>query len=490
MPLIPLKAGKPIHRQIYETLRQRMLSGELGAGSRLPSTRAMAETLAVSRTIVVLAYDHLLAEGYIEGRAGSGTYVSAGLPSRVSATKASPHGGDDRWLSQYGKRISGLDLLQPRIGAPRQPYDFRYGRTALENFPQVQWRRTVARCLRHASEETLLYGDAQGLGELRKAIAAHLKWSRAVVADPSQILIVNGSQQALDLIARVLLNPGDRVAIEEPQYQGARAAFLSAGAELHLCCVDGEGLDPATLPRRAKLVYLTPSHQFPTGATLPLDRRIALLDWARGSGAMILEDDYDGEFRYEARAVESLQGLDMLGRVLYVGTFSRTLFPAVRIGYMVAPENLVAPLTKAKWLADRHTSTLEQQALAGFLRSGDFARYLRKVRRQCEKRRDAAVDCIGRFFGSGARIQGETAGAHLLVWLKNVRAERGAELVERAAQQGVGVNLVSPYYAGPQPEHAGIVLSYASLPAESIREGLQRLAAVAEGVSFRASKSK
>jgi GntR family transcriptional regulator/MocR family aminotransferase len=310
---------------------------------------------------------------------------------------------------------------------------------------------------------------------LRDAIAAHLRRSRAVVCDASQVIVVNGSQQALDLLTRVLLERGDRVAIEDPQYQGGREVFRAAGARMHLVPVDEEGLIPSRLPRSARLAFVTPSHQFPTGAVLPLARRLALLAWAKRAGAVIIEDDYDGEFRYEGQAVESLQGLDSEGRVVYIGTFSRTVFPALRIGYMIAPKPLLPALMGAKWLADRHTPTLEQETLAEFISSGAYERHLRKARRTNEGRRKALLESIDRYLGDRVRVTGDRAGTHVVLWPKSQASE--GEIVAKAAKHEVTIYGIAPYYFA-RPQAAGLMLGYSRMKESEIREGIKRLAEV------------
>jgi GntR family transcriptional regulator/MocR family aminotransferase len=310
---------------------------------------------------------------------------------------------------------------------------------------------------------------------LREAICTHLQRSRAVACDPSQILVVNGSQQALDLIARVLIEPGDRVAIEDPGYQGTREVLRGAGARLLPAAVDREGLNPAKLPAGARIVFVTPSHQFPTGAILPLARRLALLDWAKRHNAVVVEDDYDGEFRYEGQLLESLQGLDREGRVLYIGTFSRTIFPALRIGYLIAPKGLLKAFTAAKWLSDRHTATLEQQTLAEFIAGGMYERYLRRVRKRNAARREALLDSIEKWIGDRVEITGDGAGAHVVLWPKKQVMEES--VVARAAERGVGIYRIAPYFL-KRARRAGFLLGYARMREPEIREGIRRLGEV------------
>jgi GntR family transcriptional regulator/MocR family aminotransferase len=334
----------------------------------------------------------------------------------------------------------------------------------------------LMRRARLAPVRALDYGHAAGCEALREAIAAHLRRSRAVVCDASQVIVVNGSQQALDLVARVLLEPGDRVAIEEPQYRGAREVFRAAGARLHPVAVDGDGLNPAKLPDRARLAFVTPSHQFPTGTILPLARRLALLEWAKHADAVVIEDDYDGEFRYAGQPVESMQGLDTEGRVIYTGTFSRTIFPALRIGYLIAPRSLVPVLTTAKWLCDRHTAAIEQETLAEFITAGAYERYLRRARRENAVRRSALLDAIHKYLGDRVEVTGDGSGAHVVLWPRSREPEES--VISQAASQSVGVYGISRYFLR-RPSRTGLMLGYSRMKEEEIREGIRRLARTA-----------
>jgi GntR family transcriptional regulator/MocR family aminotransferase len=471
---IPLsRRGEPLSRQIYLWLRRAVLLGTLRPGERLPSTRDLAEQLRVSRTVVVLAYDQLLAEGFVLGRAGSGTYVAEGLGA--SGPKAR-EGSAKLRLSRFGAAAAAAAPAletQARRPAPATPrYDFSYRRSPIDEFPFETWRRILARRARKASVRTLGYGPAAGSLALREAIAAHLRRSRAVVCDATQVIIVNGSQQALDLAARVLMEPGDRVAIEDPHYQGARQIFQAAGARLHSVPVDRDGLNPAKLPARARLAFVTPSHQFPTGTILSLARRLALLDWARRADAVVIEDDYDGEFRYEGQPVESMQGLDTEGRVIYVGTFSRTIFPALRLGYLIAPKSLVAAFTAAKWLCDRHTAALEQETLAEFIANGAYERHLRRTRRANGARRRALLDAIATHLGDRVEMTGDGSGTHVVLWPGTRDSE--AALIARAAAHGVGVYGLSGYCLA-KTRRVGLLLGYSGMNEQEIREGIRRL---------------
>lgn len=473
--LIPLikDSDEPLHRQIYSALRASILNGALRAGDALPSTRELALQLGVSRTTTNAAYEQLLAEGFAASRHGARTVVTEGLSS-PKAAKASQTSVP---LSLFGEAAVKAGIQMPSRKGARLRYDFVYGRGAVEAFPFETWRRLLIRQARNATLRTLDYGDASGDTSLREAIASHLRRSRAVVCDPSQILILNGSQQGLDLVARVLVNPGDPVIIEDPSYQGARDVFRVSGAALHPVAVDEQGLQVDRFPKHAKLIFTTPSHQFPTGVVLSLQRRRQILEWARRHSAVILEDDYDGEFHYAGQPVESMQSMDPDGRVLYLGTFSRTIFPALRIGYLVAPKSLVEPLRAAKWLTDRHTAVLEQRTLAEFIATGAYERHLRKLRKQNAARLKVLLDAIGRHLD--VTVTGEKAGAHLCLW-PNRKSFNEVHAVQAAATRNVGIYGIRSYYASTastaNKKGGGILLGFSRMNERDIREGIRRLA--------------
>jgi GntR family transcriptional regulator/MocR family aminotransferase len=470
---IPLsRAGEPLRKQIYAGLRSAVLSGKIASGMRLPSTRDLAEQLKVSRSVVLEAYDQLLAEGFVVGRSGSGTYVPQELWSNrpVSLKKSTK------------PKLSGFGLAAADVAAAvesservsRYRYDFKFGKSEsdIDTFPIEQWQRILTRRARKASVAELDYGPAAGSPLLREAICAHLRRSRAVVCDPSEVIIVNGSQQALDLIARVLLERGERVAIENPSYQGTRQILSAAGARLLPMEVDRDGLNPAQLPNDAPLCFVTPSHQFPTGAILPLKRRLELLEWASQTNAVVVEDDYDGEFHYEGQPLESLQGLDKDGRVIYVGTFSRTVFPSLRVGYLVVPKSLIPAFTGAKWINDQHSAVLEQQTLAEFITTGAYERHLRRLRRTNSLRRKALLDAIRDYLDDRVDVTGDAAGAHVAIWPRRPTSE--SSLIRGAAERGVGIYGMSRYFL-TQPSQTAFLLGYARMPERDIREGLRRL---------------
>ncbi|HLW55665.1 MAG TPA: PLP-dependent aminotransferase family protein [Candidatus Angelobacter sp.] len=457
---------------MYLRIREKILSGALPGGQKLPATRDLAEQLGVSRTVAVLAYEQLLAEGFVAGRIGSGTYVSGAVAaSRKTVSPDSAKLG----LSRFGLAASRAWVNFPQQRRHWLPYDFAYGLSDLETFPFAMWRRILLRCARRAPARELDYGPAGGNEALREAITEHLRRSRAVVCNASQVIVVNGSQQALDLVARVLIERGDIVAIEDPGYRGTKEVLRAAGARMIPVPVDSDGLDTAHLPENARVAFVTPSHQFPTGTILPLARRLELLQWARRGNAVVVEDDYDGEFRYEGQPLESMQGLDREGRVVYIGTFSRTVFSALRIGYLVAPKRLVPAFTAAKWLCDRHTATLEQHALAEFISCGMYERHLRRVRRRNTARRQALVDSIEKYLGGRVAITGDGAGSHVVLWPRRPVEEEA--VIAAAASRGTRVYGISPYYVRA-PRKAGILLGYAQMRDREIREGIRRLGEV------------
>jgi GntR family transcriptional regulator / MocR family aminotransferase len=488
----------PLYRQIYRGFRNEILTRTLAPGERVPSTRALADLLKVSRNTAVSAYEQLLAEGYLETRVGAaGTVVAPVVPpdSRYSSSSES-RDRQKRTLSRRDARLAiaggrilkaarattrslGLPSLTWELTPPRIRYDFRPGRAAFPDLPYALWCRLLGSRARHATLHDLDYGPPAGRWELREAIVTRLRRLRGVDASPERVVIVNGTQQALDLISRVLLNPGDRVLMEEPHYTGARCVFMSAGGELLTSAVDNNGIQVpkvGTQKRAIRLAYVTPSHQFPTGVVLPIARRLELLDWASRVGAFIVEDDYDSEYRYDGPPLQALAGLDREGRVIYIGTFSKILFPALRLGYLVLPESLVEPVATAKAIGDTGTAILEQLALADFISMGHFDRHLRRTNASNAARRSALLAAVRKEFGERAEICGANAGLHLLVWLEGRNGGMIAEAHRKAETAGLGLYTVDPFYL-KRPRRTGVVLGYAPLSEHEIREGIHCLAA-------------
>ncbi len=486
--LLRLDGPGTLAEQVYAGLRAAILDVTLPPGSRLPSTRALAGESGVSRTTTQAAFDQLIAEGYLETRPGSGTYVAAELPDgsmsaeRARSTAAQPVAPNIRF-SAFGRCLADRRFEAPNPNHAVR-YNFRYGLPPVEAFPYDVWRRLLNRQIQDVSLRSLRYGEAEGSPALREAIASYLARSRGVVCSAEQVVVINGSQQGLDLTARLLVEPGDAVVVEEPQYQGARNAFVAAGARLIPIPVDADGLDPDRLPvddASVRLAYVTPSHQFPAGGVMPIARRLALLAWAERAGAVVIEDDYDSEYRYDGRPIPALQGLDRSGRVVYIGTFSKVLFPSLRIGYAVLPKSLLGPFAAAKWLADRHTPTIEQETLAAFIDEGHFERHLRRSRAANALRRAALLSSLDDAFGDRIEITGSNAGIHVVTWFQDLGAGQTDEIVAGAKAVGVGVYPVAPYYLTP-PARAGLLLGYASLDERQIHVGIAKLANVVAAI--------
>jgi GntR family transcriptional regulator/MocR family aminotransferase len=470
----------PLYRQLYERLRAEILGGQLEAGARLPSTRTLASTLGVSRNTTALAYELLLLEGYIESRVGDGTRVAHlehGQSLHATRKKRIIKGAEPQQtqLSRRGQLLVTVSSARESVNRACTEL-FRVGQPDVAYFPYETWARLVAKHARRSLQAVSLYQDAQGYAPLREAIAAHIGITRGVHCSPEQVVITAGSQGALDLVARVLLDPGDVAWVEEPGYQGARGSLLAAGAQLVPVPVDGEGIDVAVGQRLrpdARLAIVTPSHQFPGGVTMSLQRRMALLAWARDADAWIVEDDYDSEYRFSGRPLEALYGLDNARRVLYIGTFSKVLFPSLRLGYLVAPPELLNGLLAARRFTDVHPPPLEQMALADFIAEGHFIRHLRKMRQIYLERRNTLIDALRRELADLLDVVVPEAGMHLIAWLPaNMSTQTVARLI---AEHGLDISLASQFSQCP-PVREGLLLGFAGTPPEELRAGVHRLA--------------
>jgi GntR family transcriptional regulator/MocR family aminotransferase len=472
-----------LYRQIYEGYRAAILDRRLRARERLPSTRSLAEELQVSRIPIVNAFEQLRAEGYLEVRRGSGTYVARTLPDRLLKPRPiSPPGASDRSPQPafISRRVKAL--LSGRFGPwLRTGGTFNIGQPPLDHFPIRVWSRLVATNARNAEVHFLHYGQHMGLLLLREAVADYLKSSRSVSCSPDQVMIVSGSQQALHLAAQVLLNPGSPAWFEEPGYFGTRHALTLAGARIIPVPVDDEGLDVSAGiagGSRPRAIFVTPSHQFPLGATMSARRRLQLLDWARRIRAWVVEDDYDSEYRYGNLPIASLQGLDRDSRVIYIGTFTKLLFPALRLAYVVLPATLVEAFIEAKRATDLPTPTLPQLVLSDFMREGHFARHVRKMRVLCRERRGALVRAIRRELPF-MQILGDPAGMYLAASLPPGIPDR--EICEQAARDGLRIAPLSECYVEDSPR-AGLLLGYGGSTVEEIEAGIRRLREITEPV--------
>jgi GntR family transcriptional regulator / MocR family aminotransferase len=470
----------PLQRQIYLEIRKAILAGQLRPRVRVPSTRALAEALEVSRTTTALAYEQLMGEGYLTASSGSGTYVCAQLPDLCleagQPSAGGSHAGTRLRLSEYGRRLAE----SPRLAAPpcEAPYDFSLGCPSLEEFPMAIWMRLLARHARRAESAVLDYApDPQGHPPLRAAIAAYLGRSRAVKCDAGQVVVVSGTQQAINMCLQVLVEPGGTVAMEDPGYFAARRAFQAYGARILPLPVGAGGLDldPLDGPEGAacRMVYVTPSHQFPTGTVMDPTRRLRLLAFCRGRGAAVFEDDYDSEFRFRGRPLPAMQGLDEAGVVLYAGTFSKILFPAFHMGYLVVPQSLAETFTKAQWVTSREPSSLQQWALADFILEGHLERHIRRIRALYAGRRDALVENLQHYFGTRVEILGDEGGMHLTARFETRMPD--SEVLRKAAAVGIILPALADRCMVPGRPH-GFVFGFARMSPARIREGVRRLA--------------
>lgn len=470
-------AHEALYLQLYRQVRTAILAGQIAPGTRLPATRALAASLGVSRNTIISAFEQLLAEGYLQGRVGDGTYVSRALPEDTLLVKTEQPRQPEtaprqRRLSQRGTTLAATPVTVTRTdGAPAA---FRPGLPALDSFPDAVWGRLLNSRWRSRTSSLLGYGQPAGYEPLREAIASYLRAARGVRCEAAQVLVVAGSQQALDLVARVLLDPGDAVLIENPGYLGARGALGAAGARLVPVPVDGHGLDVAAGAALgpARMAVVTPSHQFPLGVTMSLARRLALLEWAEQNDAWVLEDDYDSEYRYAGRPLAALQGLDTSGRVLYTGTFSKVLFPGLRLGYLVAPPDLVSAFVAARALIDRQSPTLDQAVLADFISEGHFARHIRRMRALYAQRQELLVGLARRNLCGLLEVEPAEAGMHLVGWLPQGNDD---QIVSRnAAKAGIDVPPLSAYSTG-LPVRSGVLLGYTALDEPTMRAGVAAL---------------
>jgi GntR family transcriptional regulator / MocR family aminotransferase len=473
------KAAKPLHKQIYDAYRAMIVSRNLGAGQQIPSTRALAAELKISRIPVLTAYSQLLAEGYFEARAGAGTFVCSSLPDQLtSSDRGSSRAADLRSGARVTSRRAMLLPAYERLPWLRGLGAFNVSQPAFDQFPFLTWSRIVMRHCRSPHARELHYGGPLGFAELRKAICAYLRTARAVHCDPDQVMIVAGSQQALEITTRVLLDDRSAAWVEEPGYWLTRQVLTAAGCRLVPVPVDGEGLDVAfgiKKCRKARAAFVAPSHQYPLGATMSASRRLQLLDWAQSSGSWVIEDDYDSEYRYGSMPIASLQGLDHNSRVIYVGTFSKTLFPSLRLGYVVIPPDLVSRFAAVRHAMDITSPHFFQAVLTDFMNEGHFARHIRRMRQLYAQRRIALVDELQREFGSALDILGSEAGMHLAVILP--KGFRDQEVAARAAREKLWLAPLSPAYVG-ETARQGFILGFGNTTVEGMPKAVRQLKSV------------
>jgi GntR family transcriptional regulator/MocR family aminotransferase len=469
------ESSVPLHRQLYDGLRAAIVEGRVMPGTRLPSTRALAEDLGVSRSTITSSFAQLHSEGYLQATTGSGTFVCNDLPDDAATAnlRRGPRAdGASIRLSTYGALLTEAGPLEPpRVAGT---IDFRDGRPAFDHFPFDEWRRCISAAAQRDGAWLDYRPDPAGHPPLREAIAEYLGRARAVLCSAGDVVIVSGSQQAIDIVARVLIEPGDVVALEEPGYLGAQRTFAANGADLRAIAVDADGIRVdllATQAAGARLVYVTPSHQFPLGVVLSSERRRHLLAWAEEAGAVIVEDDYDSAYRYEGRPIPALFGLDRSERVVYVGTFSKTMFPALRVGYVVVPPALREVVFAAKAFSDRQSPILEQRALATFITDGGFERHLRRMRILYRARRAALLAALRYYIGDDVEVIGDRAGMHLVA-----RLPVGDSRAFAARALEAGVALMS---TGAHHLHASVpgefIFGFAEHDESTMDDGIARL---------------
>lgn len=480
--------GVPAYHWLYTAMRSEILSGRLRAGTRLPATRDLARQYGLARGTIVNAFDQLASEGYIEGNVGSGTFVTRILPERMlhvassSEDKPIPPRKHPLRISRYARRAKLFSCYENRpIRA------FRANLPALDLFPIDLWTKITLRCLRKISTRNLMGCDPLGHFPLRQAISEYLSRSRGVRCTPEKVAIVSGVQEAIDLAARLLLNPGDGVCIEEPGYPGAVSVFRASGAKIHTVKVTKKGIDLQRLPsRRVRLIYVTPGHQFPMGTTMDLAGRLQLLEWAHNTGALIFEDDYDSEYRYSGRPIPALQGIDKHGLVLYAGSFSKVLFPALRLGYVVIPSQLQSHFEAALSLTVRHVPLLEQLVLTEFIGEGHFGRHLRRMREIYAERLSILLQESRSRLSGLLEISGVEAGLQTVGWLS--RGISGESAAAAAARRQVEVTPISRYQLGDASPQ-GLQLGFAALQNREIRRGIRELAIALEGLKGQTPKA-
>jgi GntR family transcriptional regulator / MocR family aminotransferase len=467
---LPPRGSRERSRALHQQLRAAIVEGRLQPGLRLPPTRSLAAACGVSRNTAVMTYDLLLSEGYLTTRRGAGTYVATALPQAPDRKAPAVTPASDRRLNAFWRNHP---LMPEAFSSQAYAYNFRLGLPETALFPFDAWRRVSARVLRSFSKSRVTYQSPQGSKALREAIARHVSLARAVACRAEDVIVTTGAQQAFDLLARVLITSGRTVvALEDPGYAPARAAFAAAGAKRVFVPVDEEGLIVERLPRQAKVIYVTPSHQFPLGASMSMRRRAALLEFAQARGAVVIEDDYDGEFRFGERPLDALQTLDRAESVFYVGTFSKSMFPMIRLGFIVCPPWARSTLVTAKQFTDWHCAVLAQDTLAAFIAEGHLARHVRKMRPLYDERRAELLRGLQQDFDRWLIPLPSAAGLHLTAFAH--RSVDAHALANRGRENGVRVTSLRPFYRS-KPARQGLIFGYGAIETSAIREGLRQL---------------
>lgn len=477
-------SGRMGARRIYETLKAQIIGRTYGTDGALPSSRSLAAELGVSRSTITVAYEQLAAEGFINVRHGARPRVVGAAVGAIEKREASRTSARNIHLSQLGARL--LKDASRWTDPPRGLVaNFRYGELSPSDFPASAWKKAMVAAISRKPVH-LAYDDPCGSLRLRRALQGYLWRSRSVRCHVDQIVVVNGSQQGLDICSRLLLDAGDRFVMEDPGYQIAKVVFAATGAIAVPVPVDADGLDTKRVAKiEARLAYVTPSHQYPLGGVLPVARRYELLAWARKHDAWLIEDDYDSEYRYDTKPVPPLQTLQDSGRVVYLGTVSKTLSPTLRVGYLVVPAGLQSAFAAAKQVMDRHTPLLEQEALAAMLESGTYEGHVRRARRRNAERRESLLQALHRRFGDRVRVEGAAAGLHLVAWFEGLPIAAEDDLVRTARSKGVGVYPISPLFdqrTAGRPDVVGLVMGYSALDAKQIEKGCKLLADAVEQI--------
>jgi GntR family transcriptional regulator/MocR family aminotransferase len=476
---------RPLYTQIYDGLRKGIKEGVFLPGTRLPSTRQLADALEVSRNTVIEAFDELRSEGYLASQVGSGTYVADTLPEQhtqahlpSSNTDSSSHslqvppsGGGSGSLSNRAEQVAGRPLSL--LDDPVQQNAFRPGIPAFDAFPIETWSTLASRRWRTLPTERLEYGNPAGYPPLREQVAEYLRTARGARCEAEQVIILSGTQQAFSLVARALLDPGDPVCLEDPGFPQMRGAFAAAGADVRPVSVDQDGFVPPSDGDAPRMVGITPSHQYPLGITMSPSRRRALLDWGADHDVWILEDDYDGEYRYSGRPIAALQGMDNSGRVLYTGTFSKVLFPALRLGYLVVPPSLKDPIVKMRTVSDRSPPRVPQMILTDFMSEGHFEKHIREMRMLYANRQTVLLEALDEHLGDFIDLAPSNAGLHLVGYLPEDVDDQ--TVADRLSDHGI-IALPLSFYSTRPLDRGGLLLGYAPVSEEEIRKKVRLMA--------------